>query len=183
MKTIDCIKSRKSVRKFLDKEVSDDVIMKLFNSAIQAPYGGGPRVEAQLWEFILVKNNEIKDKLTLGDKDRKFVKEAPIVIVVCADKNKDPKYKNWDISMALAIENLLLLAHDLGLGACYVDTYNHHEGHKEDRTKLVQALNLPNNIELIAIIPVGYPDPSEKIEKKELRNIKEMIHLDKWNNS
>jgi len=180
MDTLNCIKSRRSVRKFLNKEVSDNIINKLIDAARHAPFGGGPGKEAQLWEFILVKEKEIKDKLALDNDDRVFVKQAPVIIAVCADKNKDPKYKNWDISVALAIENILLLAHDLGLGACYLETFNHHKGHKEDREKLIKALNLPKNIELIALIPIGYPDPSEKIEKKELRDIDEIIHFDNW---
>ncbi|MFH1505762.1 MAG: nitroreductase family protein [archaeon] len=179
METLECIKSRRSVRKFLDKEVSDKILKELIAAAIQAPFGGGPD-KGQLWEFVIVKDQAIKQKLVLEYKDRQFLIKAPVVIAVCADKEKDAKYKNWDITSALAVENLLLAAHALGLGACYVDTFNHHEGHKEDREKLNKALGLPGHIELIAIMPLGYSDPSEDFKEKKLKAIGEMLHFDKW---
>lgn len=180
METLDCIKSRRSVRKFLDKEVSGEIIKKLIDCARNAPFGGPPKKECQLWEFVIVKDNKIKEKLALKYEDRQFIKKAPVIIAVCTDKTKDPKYMNWDITASLAIENILLASHDFGLGACYVTTFTHHEGHKEDRKTLIQALNLPDNIWLVALIPIGYPDTSEEIKDKELREIDEMAHFDKW---
>ena len=180
METIDCIKTRRSIRKYLDKEVPDEIIKKLIDCARHAPFGGPPKKEPQLWEFIIIKDKAIKEKLALDYEDRQFMKQAPVIIAVCGDKTKDPKYKDWEITCSLAIENILLAAHDLGLGACFVTPFTHHEGHKEDRKKLIKTLNLPEHIKLISLITVGYPDPSEKIEEKELRNINEMIRFNKW---
>ncbi len=180
METIDCIKTRRSIRKYLDKEIPDETIKKLIDCARHAPFGGGPIKEPQLWKFIIVKDKTIKEKLALDYEDRQFVKQAPLIIAVCADKTKDPKYKNWDITASLAIQNLLLASHDLGLGACFVTTFAHHKTHEEERIKLIETLNLPEHIELIALISIGYPDPSEEIEKKELREINEMTHFNRW---
>lgn len=180
MDTINCIKTRRSKRKFLDKNVPDGIIKKLIDCARHAPFGGPPIKEPQLWEFIIVKDREIKEKLALQYKDRKYLKESSVIIAVCADKNKDTDYQDWDITASLAIENILLAAHNLGLGACFVTTFTHHEKHKADRKKLIEALNLPGHIELIALIPIGYSDPSEEIAKKELREIDEIVHSNKW---
>jgi nitroreductase len=180
MEIPEVIKTRRSKRKYLDKEVSDKIIRKIIDSARYAPFGGPLKKSCQLWEFIIIKDKKIMEKLALKYEDRQFVKKAPVVIAVCADKTKDPDYKDWEITTSLAIENMLLTAHNLGLGACYVTTFIHHEKHKEDRKKLIEVLNLPENIELIALISIGYPDPSEIIEKKELRNIDEMVHYGKW---
>jgi len=180
METIDCIKTRRSIRKYLDKEIPDETVRKLIDCARYAPFGGGPKKEPQLWKFIIVKDKAIKEKLALDYEDRQFVKQAPLIIAVCADKTKDPKYKNWDITASLAIQNILLASHDLGLGTCFVTTFAHHKTHKEDRIKLIETLNLPEHIELIALISIGYPDPSEEIEKKELREINEMTHFNIW---
>jgi len=180
METSDVIKARRSRRKYLDKEIPDELIMKIIDSARYAPFGGPPKKSCQLWEFIIIKHDDTKEKLALKYEDRQFVKTAPVVIAVCADKTKDPDYKDWEITTSLAIENMLLTAHDLGLGVCYITTFIHHEKHKEDRKKLIEALNLPENIELIALITIGYPHPFEELEKKELRDIDEMIHYDKW---
>lgn len=180
METIDCIKTRISVRKYLDKEISDETVRQLIGCARHAPFGGGPKKEPQLWEFIIIKDKIIKEKLALEYEDRQFVKQAPLIIAVCADKTKDQKYKNWEITASLATQNLLLASYDLGLGACFVTTFTHHKTHKEERRKLIEALNLPEHIELIALITIGYPDPSEEIEKKELREIDEMTHFNAW---
>lgn len=118
--------------------------------------------------------------MVLDYKDRQYIKQVPVIIAVCADKSKDPDYKDYEITASLAVENILLAAHGLELGACFVTTFGHNKKHKKDREILIKALNLPDHIELIALIPVGWPDLSEKIEKKELREIKEMMHFDKW---
>lgn len=180
METIDCIKTRRSKRKYLNKEIPKEIIEKLIDSARHAPYGGPLKTEPQLWEFIIIDKQEIKDKLALTNEDRQFVKTAPIIIAVCADKNRDPKYKNWEITTGLAIQNLLLTAHNLGLGACFVSAFSRHEEHTKNRELLRKVLEIPEHVDLIAIIPVGYPDPEEKIEEKPLRDIKEIIHYNRF---
>jgi len=180
METIYCIKSRRSRRKYLNKEVPDEIIEQLIDCARHAPFGGPLQKEPQLWEFIIIKDEATKAELVLGYEDRQFIKQAPVIIAVCGDRRGDPNYKNWDITTSLAIENILLAAHDLGLGACFITTFVNHEKHKEDRKMLIKSLNLPKHIKLIALISIGYPDPSEKIEKKELRKADEMVHFDRW---
>jgi nitroreductase len=180
MDIVECIKTRRSIRKFLPKTVPEDYINKILDSARYAPFGGPPKKDCQVWDFIIIRNPEIKEKLALEFQDRQFIKTAPVIIAVCADKTKDAKYKDWEISASLSIENILLSANSLGLGACYVDTFIRHEDHKNDKIKLREILEIPEHIELIAIIPIGYPDPSEKLKEKELREVKEIIHLEKW---
>ena len=180
MRTMKCIKTRRSRRMFLEKPVDDGIVKQLIDAARHAPFGGPPKKTSQPWEFIIIRDPETKQKLALHYKDRQSLNQAPLLIAVCADKTRDPKYKEWDITCGLAIENLLLAAHDLGLGACFVTTFSHHEGHKEDREELINALHLPDHIKLIAIIAVGYPDPNEKIEEKELRDVEEIMHNETW---
>jgi nitroreductase len=73
METIDCIKSRRSIRKYLDKDVSDKITKKLIDCAGHAPFGGPPKKEPQLWEFIIIKDKTIKEKLALNYEDRQFI--------------------------------------------------------------------------------------------------------------
>ena len=180
METLDCIKKRRSCRKYLDKKVPDEVVLKLIDAARHAPFGGPLIKNCQLWEFVIVKSKETKQNLALDYDDRKFVASAPVVIAVCADKTKDKDYKDYEKTCSLAVQNILLAATDLGLGACYVSSFSHHEKHKEDKEKLRQALQLPDNIELVCLVAVGYPDSSEEIKGKELRSIGELIHMEKF---
>ncbi len=180
MDAIECIKTRRSIRKYTNKKVPDEIVRELIDCAMHAPFGGPPIKAPQLWEFIIIKDKEIKEKLALDYEDRQYIKQAPIVIAVCADKSKDPDYKDWEITASLAVENILLAARALSLGACFVTAFTHHEMHKEDRKILSNTLNLPEHIELIALIPIGYSDASEEIPQKELREIDDVLHLDRW---
>ncbi|MCK4634886.1 MAG: nitroreductase family protein [Candidatus Aenigmarchaeota archaeon] len=180
MDTLECIKTRRSRRKFLDKEVSDEIIEKIIDFARYAPFGGPLKKECQVWEFVVVKDRETIKELALGYEDREFLFGTPVVIACCTDKTKDPEYKEWTITMSLAMENILLTTHSLGLGACFITTFTKHEKHKDDREKMIKILELPENIELIGMIALGYPDDSEVLEKKDLRDLKEVIHCERW---
>ncbi|MFC2174894.1 nitroreductase family protein [archaeon] len=180
MEAIECIKSRRSRRKFLDKDIPDSVVDELIDAARHAPFGGPPMKGPQVWEFIVVREQKTKDKLALHYEDRQWVAKAPVLIACCADKNRDPDYKNWEVTVAMAIQNLLLAAHSMGLGACYVATFMHHVNHGAERDALREALALPENIELVAVLTLGYPDPSEELTEKELRGLKEITHKEKF---
>ncbi|UCG95897.1 MAG: nitroreductase family protein [archaeon] len=180
MDTIECIKTRRSRRKFLDKKVTDEILEKILDSARYAPFGGPPIKDCQVWDFVVIKDKETIKELVLGYEDRDFLLKVPVVIACCADKTKDQDYKEWTITTSLAIENILLAANSLGLGACFLTTFTKHEEHSEDREKMIKILGLPDNIELIGMIALGYTDPSEILENKELRDLEEMTHYDRW---
>ena len=91
MQTLECIKTRRSIRKYMDKEVPGEIIEQLIDAARHAPHGGKPVKDCQPWEFIIIKDREIKQKLAFDYEDRQFITKAPIIITVCADKTKDPK--------------------------------------------------------------------------------------------
>ena len=173
MDVFECIKSRRSKRKFLDKEVSDNLIKELIDCARHAPYSRG-RFNC---EFIVIRDEKIKKKLSDA---REGASELPIMtssalIVICIDLKATPR---WIESGAVVAENILLAAHSLDLGAVYTAAFNPL---KKEITFIIQnILNLPEDIMPVCIIPIGYPDPSEKLKKKELREVNEMIHLDKW---
>lgn len=174
MKTLDCIKTRRSRRKFLDKEIEQYKINKIIEAGIQAPSSQ----DCQPWHFIIIKNKEIKEKLAnIKEEDnREHILTAPICIMVCIDKEKSPSRYIED--GVCATENMLLSAHDLSLGSVYVTGSKLSEPERAE--KIRKLLNIPQNIEPITILPVGYPDPSEKLKKKDLIDKKERIHLEKW---
>lgn len=180
MNTIEGIKSRRSTRKFLDKDVPDEIIRDLIDAARHAPFGGPPIKDCQPWEFIVIRDNQVKAQLALKYDDRQFLKTAPVLIAVCTDTNKDKKYKEWEPAIGLATENILLAAQEHGLGACYLTAFIHHAGHVADKRKLREILRVPAGVELISILAIGYPDPSEKKEPKELRAVSEITHRDGW---
>lgn len=174
MEVNECIKTRRSVRKFLDKEVSKEQIEKIIDAARNAPSS----MNSQPWEFVVIKSKELKEKIaSLKDEDnREHILTAPLVIVVCVDKDKsETRYVEDGVAAA---ENILLMAHSLGLGAVYVTGFKLSK--PEIAESIQSILNIPKNVQPIVIIPIGYLDPSEKIEDKKLREINELIHEDRY---
>lgn len=147
------LKNRHCVRSFdSQREVGDDLIEKILQAGMAAPSAGG----LEDWHFEVVRDQKIKDDLAVAALMQKFVAEAPVVIVVCADTEKSAatygeRGKNlYSIQdTAAATQNMLLAITDLGLGACWVGAF--------DEKKVSKILNLSLNLRPVVILPVGYP--------------------------
>lgn len=171
MDVLETIRLRSSIRSFTDADVSDDSVKKLIDAARRAPSAGN----IQPWEFVIVRNPEIKRRLAAGALDQSFIEEAPVVIVVCADQKASSRgYGSRGANLyciqdtAAAIENMLLTACALGLGACWVGAFHEEE--------VRSALRVPESIRPVAIVPVGYP--AEKPRSRYKRPLEEIIHYE-----
>jgi len=162
MEVEEAIKTRRSIRKYLAKEVPDDLINELVDAARLAPSSHN----AQPWKFFIVKTAEIKEKLKANKVFKQpFIYEAPAIIVCCADpdlsvKPFDAVFSDQDMQgkagrdLAFACQNLVLRATELGLGTCYIGML--------DRTKIKKVLDIPQNYVLPFVIITGYPDENPK---------------------
>jgi len=173
MDVLKAITGRRSIRAFTDKPVSDEDIMKILDAARQAPSAGN----LQPWEFIIIRDAEIKKGLTKAALNQTHIEEASVVIVVCADKARSSRrYGSRGSTLyciqdtAAAIQNLHLAAHALGLGTCWVGAFNETEARK--------LLNTPLNVRPVAIIPVGYP--AEKPKPRPRRPLTDIVHYEKF---
>ena len=146
---MNAIFKRTSIRSYLDKPVEQEKIEKLLHAACAAPSA----CNQQPWEFYIIRNKEIIEKLSNSTPYTKMVKDAPVVIVPCYRKNGlvAPMFANIDLSAA--VENLLLEVTELGLGAVWCGV-----SPLEDKMKIVgDIINIDNNLEPFAIVPIGYP--------------------------
>lgn len=167
MDVLEAIKTRRSVRNFTNQPVSDRKIEKLLEAARWAPSAGN----IQPWEFIVVRDSEIKHGLSQAALDQKFIEQAPVVIVACADPAKSaPRYGSRGINLyclqdtAAATENMLLAAHAIGLGACWVGAF------KEEMARKV--LKIPEPVRPVAIVPVGHVTRTPSVRpRKDLTEI------------
>ena len=174
METMDCIKTRRSRRLFLDKEIPKESINSIIECAISAPSS----MDCQPWHFVIIENKKIKNKLAKlkTEDNQQHILTAPISIIVCVDIKKSSKrYIEDGIT---ATENILLATHNLGLGSVYITGFNPSK--KEVEEEIKNILSLPENIIPITILPIGYPNPSEKLEDKKLIDSEKVIHYDKW---
>lgn len=172
MDAVECIKTRRSIRKYASKKVSDEILKELIDCARHAPISHG----AQSWEFVLVKDKAAKERLSKIHKWGGFVKDAQAVIVVCYDKTRLKFSPSDVINSSLAAQNILLAAHSLGLGACWVFVKDFDDPDVEQNAK--ELLNIPENAGVLCMIPIGYPD--EKPAHKKLREIDDVLHMEKW---
>ncbi|MEM3437140.1 MAG: nitroreductase family protein [Nitrososphaerales archaeon] len=173
MDLFEAIKNRRSVRAFKPEPISDDILGKILEAACWAPSAGN----LQPWEFIIVKDSIVKRELCRAALNQCFIYEAPMVIVVCANLDRSSRrygsrgrdlYAICDSSAAT--QNILLAAHALGLGACWIGAF-----HDEEVSKV---LELPSGVKPIAIIPIGYPN--EKPSPPSRLPLERVVHRERY---
>ena len=174
------VKTRKSIRDYSDKEVEDEKINFVLESARLAPSWANK----QCWHFIIVKDKKIIEDLSKTSIINRWLKNAPIIIVACGDKSKsgsknDINYFIVDVSIAL--EHLVLAATDKGLGTCWI------AGFSEKKVK--ELIKIPNHIRVIALTPLGYPTKKNSFvgklfkvvtRSKKRKSIDKIVHENVW---
>lgn len=170
LELIEAILNRRSVRKYKNKNIEDDKIMNLLKAAMYAPSARN----YQPWHFIVISEREVLDKVPAVHPYAEMIYGAPLAILICGDRKLEPMDEYLAIDCAAAIQNILLTAHDLDLGAVWLGVY-----HRSERMRgLSELVGLPDNVIPVSLVVVGYPD--ENIEKPE-RFKKERIHYNSWN--
>lgn len=175
MEFSDLIRRRGMVRSFKERPVEHEKLIKILTSAVRAPSAG----HLQPWEFIVVKDEQVKRSLAEAALKQMFIAEAPVVIVTCVDTERSASrygdrgrrfYSIIDGSYASLL--ILLAARDLGLGACFVGAY------KDD--EVARILELPAHVRPIGIIPIGYP--AERPPRYERLQLEQVVHLNRYGN-
>jgi nitroreductase len=166
---MDAILNRKSIRKYDSRKVSDEMVQNLLRAAMQAPSA----CNEQPWEFIVLRNKDIMQKIPAFHPYSTMLPQADAAIVVCGDKTREVFPGFWIQDCSAATENILIAAEDMGLGAVWLGVYP-----LEDRvTALQQLLALPENVIPLCIVPIGYPaenrKPADRFDTKK-------IHYDMW---
>ena len=166
------IEERRSVRRFDRRDVPEEMVERMLQAAIRAPSAGN----RQPWRFFVVRRQEVKAALAEAAWGQRFVAQAPVVIVVCAEPDRSAsRYGRRGRELyclqdtAAATEHILLAATALGLGACWVGAF--------DEQAAARALNLPANLRPVAIIPVGYPawEPGGRTPRRPLHEVVETV--------
>ncbi len=133
MNTEECIKTRRSVRKYKDKQVDWDLITNILDAGKFAPSAGN----IQNWKFIVVRKEDVIKKLAKASFDQDWMEDAPVHIVVVGEPEKASRFygargeRLYTIqSCAAAVENMLLVANELGLGSCWVGAFDESKVHR-----------------------------------------------------
>lgn len=173
MKVEECIITRRSIRKYKDKAVDWEKVVQIVNAGKLAPSAGN----LQNWKFVVVRNKLVREKLSEASFDQDWMVDAGVHIVVVAEPSKAGRFygargeRLYTIqNCAAAVQNMLLMAHDIGLGSCWVGAF--------DEAKVKKVLGMTEDVSPQAIVVIGYTD--EKLDMPPRRELEHTIYLDKW---
>lgn len=163
MEVFEAIKTRRSIRKYKEVPVPKEKLLKVLEAARIAPSAGN----RQEWKFVVVTDKETKSKLVEACRGQAFVGQAGAVIVACAT---DPSRKWHMVDAAIAVDHMTLVAHEEGLGTCWIGAY------EEDKVK--EILGIPENIRVVVLLPVGVPD-MEGVPRPR-KTLEEIVAWERW---
>lgn len=163
--------ARRSIRKYTQQEIPDTLISDLLEAAMAAPSA----VAKDPWHFIVLRSRATIDQLAACLPNGKMLAGATVALVVCGDINRahDQELSFLLQDLSAAIENILLAASMLGLGACWLGIHP-----REERITAVSDLfNLPEGILPVAGISLGWP--AEEKEPRTRFN-PALVHFERW---
>ncbi|MDL2313963.1 nitroreductase family protein [Desulfovibrio sp. OttesenSCG-928-C14] len=169
METLKAIHSRRSVRKYTAEKVSEQDLRKLLDAAMVAPSAGN----AQPWHFIIIDDPEILKQIPALNQYAAMAKNASLAILVCADLKLEKYPGFWVQDCAAAVQNMLLAACDLGLGAVWTGI----EPIPERGEGFAKLFKLPENVKPLGLVVIGHPDQQGK---EEIRFKPDRVHRNQW---
>ncbi|MHB8780982.1 MAG: nitroreductase family protein [Candidatus Geothermincolia bacterium] len=199
MDVFEAIESRRSIRRFLPDPVSPAAVSVLLEAARLAPSASN----LQTWRFRLVEDERLRRTLREHALNQRFIEEAPLVIVCCADMHafkdrlkrtldlvtrgrlrpslemalrlarapregqeaEDRQVINAAVNVAIAVQNMVLAAVELGLGTCWVRAFN--------QEAVAETLRLPPGVIPLFLLPVGYP--AERPRPRSRKSVEDIM--------
>lgn len=172
MDLLNLIKERRSIRRYKNTALNNEDLIKVLEAARWAPSWAN----TQVWHFVVITDPGVKENLAQvinSKKAAEAVMQAPVTIVACAQLGKSGYLRGeavtdkgdwYMLDLGLAMENLVLMAHSLGLGTVHVGHFN--------AKKAGEVLGLPAGMVVVELTPLGYPDEIAKAPpRKELNEI------------
>jgi nitroreductase len=169
MELFEAIFNRRSIRKYSSEAVSNELLEKIIECGMYAPSA----VNKQPWHFIIFRDADSIEKLIEVHPNAHMLRSASAGILICYDTLLQHDEGYGPVDCSASTQNMLLAAHGLGLGACWIGIYP-----RKNRMKLLhKVFNLPEHVIPFAVISVGFPDEEKN---KPARYNKNRIQLEKW---
>ncbi len=174
MELYEVMKTRRSIRKYSDRPVPDEVLGRILEAVRIAPSGSN----RQPWKFIVVRQKETADRLIPACNNQKFIAEPPLLIVACSLKitsNRGGYMGDGSVltDVSIAVDHLTLAARNEGLGTCWIGAF--------DNRAVKEILSIPEESNVVGLIPLGYPaDPTAFEQAAQRKSLNEIVVYDKW---
>jgi nitroreductase len=169
MDVMTAIKTRRSIRAYKDKPIESEKLEAVLEAGRLAPSASN----RQEWRYVVVKDKALRDKLVDVARGQKFVGQAPVVIVACAAGAGHVMpcgELSYPIDVAISVDHMTLAAAEQGLGTCWIGAFD------QDGAK--KLLGIPEEIKVVALLPLGYPDISPG--PKSRKSMEEIVSYDRW---
>jgi nitroreductase len=169
MDLYEAIKSRYSVRSYLNKSVEQVKLDRILEAARMAPSGSN----RQPWKFVVVRDAETRKKLVRACSDQTFVGQAPVVIAAVGltpDRVMSCEVPGDPVDVAIALEHVALAATAEGLGTCWIGAFN--------QGRVRALLGIPADAKVIEVMTLGYPGDHRR--PKSRKPMKELISYGHW---
>lgn len=169
MDVFTAISNRRSIRKYLSKEVETYKIEKILEAGRLSPSAAN----RQEWKFVVVKDKAIKQQLMAAAHGQTSVEEAPVVLVGCAvdaSAIMPCGQYTYTVDLSIAFAYMILEAQELGLGTCWLGAF--------DENAVKKALSIPEEVRVVAMTPLGYP--AESPYARPRKPMKEIVSYEKY---
>ena len=168
MDAIQAILTRRSIRKYTQDAVSDEMVEELLKAAMSAPTATN-----EAWDFVVIRDRALLNAVTSFHPHATMLEQAQVAIAVCGDPARETLKGRWPLDCAAATENILVAANALGLGACWVGIYP-----VEERMQgLRNLLGIPEHVMPLSMVSIGHPG-EKKTPSDRFRP--ERIHHNRW---
>jgi nitroreductase len=161
--TFTCVRTRRDVRDYLDEPIPDQSLQMILEAGRLAPSSKN----SQPWQFIVVRDREKLKKLSELTPTGAHISNAPMAIAILMDAAKLP-----EIDGARAVQNMVLVAWELGIGSCWVTNF-YEDGVKD-------LLGAPQRMKLVTVMPFGYPTQLRTKRKKVRKSLDEIVHYESF---
>ncbi|HET6351637.1 MAG TPA: nitroreductase family protein [Coriobacteriia bacterium] len=169
MDAMQAMLTRRSIRRFTDAPVSDEVLEQVLRAAMAAPSAGNE----QPWRFVIVREREALRRLSRTTPFAKPLEGAAVGLVVCADKRVLRYPGFWSIDCSAAIENLLVAAHASGLGGVWIGVHPM----KPFEMAVALAVKTPRHIRPMSLVALGHPAEDKPAAERYEPGF---VHVERW---
>lgn len=170
MNVKDAIINRYSVRSYLPEPVTDEELSVILDAARMSQSAKN----LQDWCFIVVRDKSMKKKLSIAAKGQNFIAEAPVLIACCGVGTgyiMSCGQHSYPIDVAIAMENMVLVAHEMGIGTCWIGAFY------EDQVK--NLLSIPKEgVRIVSMLTLGRPAGIAPVKKRKV--IEAIVRYEKW---
>jgi nitroreductase len=173
MEIYEVFNTRRSIRSYESTPIPDESLNMILESTRIAPSGSN----RQPWKFIVIKDENLKKEVAENCSNQLWIADAPIIIVACGNQIDYSRGRymgemSFLVDVSIAFTHLILAARAEGIGTCWIGAF--------DNNSLKTVLNIPKEIDVVAVTPLGYPKNGEFSPPGTRKTIDEITSTNKY---